>query len=397
MIYKLDTYKVELGFFGQGMAHWLLINNLQWLIFVYYLSLQLINNLSQQTISGKSVYNKITNIVSQYLFIVNPYIKIEIVSPYLIIVSTYKKIVSSYLIIVNTFIIIVSQYFNIVRKNLNIVRKYLNKKYKSNDYKNIANIVKIFYYLGNPQVTKALSTSLGTSENIRLLSKRNEWLAGLIDGVGCFKLSKKGYASLEITLSIRDSLCLYKIKDIYGGSIKIRSSSHSIRYRLHHKEGLISLINSVNGNIRNSNRMLQLIRITNHYNIRFIYPKPLTKDNGWVSGFFDSNGTIAINKNNSQLYISISHKTVDLLEPLVKLFNGYVYIDRSSNTFKYYVTKRTDILNLIEYFKAYPCFSEKKNRLYLVNNFYNLKALKHLPNYEKLKTHFFKKWEAYSD
>ena len=31
-----------------------------------------------------------------------------------------------------------------------------------------------------------------------------EWLAGLIDADGCFLLSKKGYAALEITMDIRD-------------------------------------------------------------------------------------------------------------------------------------------------------------------------------------------------
>ncbi len=31
-------------------------------------------------------------------------------------------------------------------------------------------------------------------------NKFNEWLAGLIDGDGCFLLSKKGYASLEIVM-----------------------------------------------------------------------------------------------------------------------------------------------------------------------------------------------------
>jgi hypothetical protein len=32
-------------------------------------------------------------------------------------------------------------------------------------------------------------------------TKFKQWLAGLIDGNGCFLLSKKGYASLEITMS----------------------------------------------------------------------------------------------------------------------------------------------------------------------------------------------------
>lgn len=198
-------------------------------------------------------------------------------------------------------------------------------------------------------------------------------------------------------MDIRDSLCLYKIKDLYGGSVKIRSGSNSIRYRLHHKEGLIHLINDVNGKIRNSNRMQQLTKITNLYNIHFIYPLPLTKDNGWFAGFFDADGTVTINKNNMQLAISVSQKTVELLDPLVKQFNGYLYIDRSSNSFQFYITKQEDILNLIEYFKFNPCFSEKKNRLFLIKKFYELKNLKHLPNYNQLCNHFFNKWDNYSD
>jgi hypothetical protein len=80
-------------------------------------------------------------------------------------------------------------------------------------------------------------------------------------------------------MDIRDSLCLYKIKNLYGGSIKIRSNNNAIRYRLHHKIGLLNLINDVNGKIRSSNRMLQLIKICNHYEILFIYPKSLIKNN----------------------------------------------------------------------------------------------------------------------
>jgi hypothetical protein len=80
-------------------------------------------------------------------------------------------------------------------------------------------------------------------------------------------------------MDIRDSLCLYKIKNIYGGNLKIRSGIKAIRYRLHNKKGLLNLINDVNGKIRSSNRMLQLIKICNHYSIEFIYPNTLTKNN----------------------------------------------------------------------------------------------------------------------
>lgn len=91
-------------------------------------------------------------------------------------------------------------------------------------------IVKILKIYDNSQVTNALSTQVGTSEAIRLLNKRSvhnlsnndkdlnfkQWLAGLIDGDGCFLLSKKGYASLEITMDIRDERALQAVKNVYG-------------------------------------------------------------------------------------------------------------------------------------------------------------------------------------
>lgn len=286
----------------------------------------------------------------------------------------------------------------------------------------LAYIVKIYLFIFNPQVTKvhftintlycfSNSIQLGTSENIRLLlnkvffigkknyntkkndTKFNQWLAGLIDGDGSFILSKKGYASLEITMDIRDSLCLHKIKNKYGGSIKIRSNINAIRYRLHHKKGLLKLINDINGEIRNSIRILQLIKICNKYSIEFIYPKPLTVNNNWLSGMFDADGIVTINKSNLQLSISISQKNIQILEILVSLFSGHIYIDRNSNRFKWYVTKKEDINNLCSYLKLYPCYSEKKNRLFLIDKFYSLKNLKHLPEYEKMLTSFFKKWD----
>jgi hypothetical protein len=85
--------------------------------------------------------------------------------------------------------------------------------------------------------------------------KFQEWLAGLIDADGCFTLSKKGYAALEITKDLKDKKALYIIKQKYGGSIKLRSGARAKRYKLHHKEGLIKLIKDLNGHIRNPIRL----------------------------------------------------------------------------------------------------------------------------------------------
>ena len=203
-----------------------------------------------------------------------------------------------------------------------------------------------------------------------------QWLAGLIDGDGCFSLSKKGYASLEITMDIRDERALQAVKNVYGGSIKLRSGVSALRYRLHNKEGLLNLINDVNGHIRNPIRLIQLNYICVKYDITLNNPKKLTLNNGWFSGFFDADGTITINNSNWQLSISAGQKTSEILTPLVELFGGYVYIDRGGHgSFKWYVTKKEEIVKLIDYFKKYPSRSAKNNRLHLVPKLYELKGM----------------------
>lgn len=72
------------------------------------------------------------------------------------------------------------------------------------------------------------------------VGKFNQWLAGVIDGDGCFQLSKKGYASLEIVTQLRDKRLLYLIKPKYGGAVKLYAGDNYLRYRLHHKAGLLN-------------------------------------------------------------------------------------------------------------------------------------------------------------
>lgn len=280
--------------------------------------------------------------------------------------------------------------------------------------------------LNNLQVTKASNSWVGTSEAIRLLNikkfpsilrlgaqtkikfssnsknndKWNEWLGGLIDGDGSFLLTKKGYASLEITMDIRDEHALMIIKNHYGGSIKLRSGANALRYRLHHKSGLLRLIKDVNGNIRNSNRLLQLSRICDKYDLNLIYPDKLTYNNGWLSGFFDSDGTVTINSSNAQLSISIGQKSSELLMTISEIYGGNMYVDRNSQTLKWYITKKEDILKILDYFKNYPPRSEKSKRLHLIRKFYELKDMKaHKALSESILgkswNYFYQKWLKY--
>jgi hypothetical protein len=103
----------------------------------------------------------------------------------------------------------------------------------------------------------------------------------------------------------------------------------------------------------------------------------LTYNDGWLAGFFDADGSVSINKTNWQLSLSATQKTAELLNPLVELYGGHVYIDNgSSQSFKWYITKREDVLKLLEYFKENPPKSAKIKRLHLINNFYELKDMK---------------------
>lgn len=220
-------------------------------------------------------------------------------------------------------------------------------------------------------------------------SKLHEWLAGLIDGDGSFHLSKTGNSSLEITMDIRDERALQIIKNVYGGSIKRVSGKNALRYCLKHKKGLTTLINDVNGKIRNSYRLIQLNKICIQYDIAMIYPYKLKYNDGWLSGFFDADGTITLNRVNGQIAISLTQKTAELLQPLVELYGGDIYVDRGNNAFKWYVSDKISILKLMHYFKKYPSRSLKTNRIILLSKCYKLKEM---GAHKSRDTHLSKNW-----
>ena len=228
-----------------------------------------------------------------------------------------------------------------------------------------------------------------------------EWLAGLIDGKGCFSLTKKGYASLDIVMDLKDKHCLYLIKQKFGGSIKLREGKFHLRYRLHHKSGLLNLINNVNGLIRNPNRLIQLGKILNKYNIKLENYKPLNYDNAWLSGMIDSDGCIYLNTLSDQLLITLTHKNKLLLDPLISLYGGSIYAFPKTNTYKWIIVKKEDIFDILNYFKTNPLRSAKKHRLFLIKDYYQLRQhkahLKEKPTIlGKLWYKFIDNWENYS-
>lgn len=238
-----------------------------------------------------------------------------------------------------------------------------------------------------------------------LLKKENpykfiQWLAGLIDGDGCFQLSKKGYASFEITKDLRDKKALYLIKQKYGGSVKLRSGAKAKRYRLHHKEGLQKLINDLNGHIRNPIRLLQLNKIGEKYNIIIHFSNSsLFFFNAWFSGFFDVHGNITLSPNGINLSINNNEKY--LLDNIMNIYGGNIsFTNLTGRSFIWQINKKTDILTKVSYFQICPSFSAKMNRIRLIPLYFELKEKKaHLANINsingKLWLNFKNKWDKW--
>ena len=219
------------------------------------------------------------------------------------------------------------------------------------------------------------------SETTRQISDFNDknffkWLAGIIDGDGCFLVSKKGYCSLEIVTQLRDKKILYLIKQKFGGSVKLVSGNNHLRYRLHHKKGLLNLISKINGLMRNPIRVLQLGRICEIYEIELKDSKPLTYYSGWLAGFFDTDGSIYLSETSGQLFITAVQKNRYILEALVELYGGTIYPMVKQEAFKWTCFKKKEVLSLVnDYFKVNPCRSEKFMRITMVNDFYKLRNL----------------------
>ena len=257
----------------------------------------------------------------------------------------------------------------------------------TNMYNNLYSFSKIKYY----------STDIITKNNLN--QEFNEWLAGLIDGDGHFILSKKGSARLYIVMDIRDKKALYDILHKFGGSIKDKSGANALRYNLSNKKGLINLINAINGNIRNPTRLLQLNKLCNKYNIQLKYPEALTYNNGWFSGFLDSDGSVYLNQASGQVFLSATQKNIYLLEPLIKLYGGRIDPSNSrGEAFKYIIYRKNEIYNIIDnYFSKYPLKTLKNKRLNLIKEFYTVRIPTNNKNIAKLNQWviFKDRWENY--
>ena len=242
----------------------------------------------------------------------------------------------------------------------------------------------------NPQVTnegRSSSFLVGTSETTRAksISSReiyfNQWLAGLIDGDGSLLVNKSGYTSCEITVALADERLLKIIQNKLGGSIKARSGVKAMRWRLHNRNGMIDLVNRINGYIRHSNRLTQLYRVCTVLNLKIVSPDTLHDKHGWFAGFFDADGTVGYylkgDNNNPQLTISVTNKLSTDVSHFKYCFGGNIYFDKGHNGYyKWSIQSKKDIFSFLDYTKLCTVMSIKNKRLFLIKQYYDLVSLK---------------------
>lgn len=219
--------------------------------------------------------------------------------------------------------------------------------------------------LNQQETDSAYNSDKGSSETTRVKSVY-AWMGGIIDGDGCFLVSKQGYTSCEITMSIQDEFPLSVFKTSFGGSLKPRSGMKAIRYRLHHTTGMILLVNSIMPFINNPIRIQQLQKVCFALSIPYIPPIHLSPKSSWFAGFWDADGTITLNST-GQITISVTNKYAYLPQLYATHFGGACYFDKAQNGYwKWQVQSRANSYSMANTLISLGAKSYKINRLRLV-------------------------------
>lgn len=265
--------------------------------------------------------------------------------------------------------------------------------------------------------------------------KWNQWFAGLTDGDGCFYVSKKDKnVSYEITTHITDARVLYFIKNkLKAGSIRVRSGSKSVRFRVKQKNVILDIVQRLNGKLQNPVRCIQLKKVCVLYNLPYIPSSVLiSKKDAYLSGLIDSDGSLSISvssssaldsqisgvegriirlshaKGSNQMQLKVTSSYKSYLELIQQSYGyGKIYLEKSNNNKsprdKYHWTVRSEIefQTLYEYIKNCPLKSVKMHRMRLSLLYFKYKSLKyHLQPHgtleAKIWAKFAKSWYKYS-
>ena len=196
------------------------------------------------------------------------------------------------------------------------------------------------------------------------------YLAGLIDGDGHFSKAQQ----LVIVFSFPDAFLAYYLKEKLG-NCNVRKVKDKNAYILifSKKEGMLNVLNLINGKLRSDNRFNQVINnILNHdryKDLTFNFSMNLTDNfnNHWLAGFSDADASfqikivdrVARDKPEIRLNYQIDHKSDVLLMKIKNYIGGNIGYSKAQDTYYYGSTSFGSARNVIEYFNRFNLQSRK--------------------------------------
>lgn len=199
------------------------------------------------------------------------------------------------------------------------------------------------------------------------------YLAGMIDGDGHFSSQQQ----LVIVFSSPDVQLAYYIKRKIGfGNVKKVKDKKAYLYIISNKDGILKIINLINGKLRTINKFNQVINVLGHSkyikeNIEFKINDSNDFKNHWIAGFTDADASfqIIVNRENKarperlNFQIEGSAKK-DVLLLLIKEFGGNISFKKTGKNYTYSSQTFGTARKLIKYFNTFHLQSSK-NRDYL--------------------------------
>ena len=210
----------------------------------------------------------------------------------------------------------------------------------------------------------------------------NEYIAGLCDSDGY--LSVVGNRCLfEVTQADSNLHLLEFLQSKFGGRVWMTNrdqarNGKSYYYRVSSKEAMIKLAFMLNGNVRATSRNEQFQRLCQLLNIVYIPPVVLSKTSAWFAGMFDGDGSVSFTFDEKRgTVMKVCSKYPADVRFFTDSFGGRLE-PHGTGAFNWIVTSKAEIIPFANYLKSIPLKSNKKVRVDLIDEYYELSRKKPL-------------------
>lgn len=220
----------------------------------------------------------------------------------------------------------------------------------------------------------------------------NQWLAGFIDGDGCFRVTKT-YCRFQIEQATWNLHLLHLLKKLFSGKLdKCKRYRNTHCYAFSDREALMELTHMINGDVRATSRSSQVQNVCKLFNINYVPPREISLNNAYLCGLLDADGSVSCNFALHSVVIKASSKYVEDITFFSKILNGNIH--RSKGVFVWSISAKEDVLFAQKYFEK-NCKSNKLSRIKLIHHFYELrdrKAYKEDSKHHNKWLSFIEKW-----